>query len=100
MKTIYEKFQMFADSSHALLVPEFAQEIAGYFGKDCSGLVDIFETSTEPKGYHGPTGDGVPAFQLSVWLCEQLGLEYQNFFGRGTQHRHCCDILRNRLNHL
>ena len=55
-----EKFDIFCDSSHALFTVEFAQEIAGYFGQDCSDLADIYETSTEFKGYHGPTADNRP----------------------------------------
>ncbi len=92
-----EVFQFFSDSSHALLTPDFAQKVAGLFGQDCSGLVDIFETSTEPKGYHGPTADGVPAFTLSKWLCSKLNLSTSTFFGRGTQHRACCKLLKTKL---
>lgn len=90
-------FEDFEGLTHALITVEAAQHIAGMFGQDCSELVDVFETSTEPKGYHGPTAEGVPTFALSVWLCDQLGLKYTSFYGRGSQHEHCCEILKKHL---
>lgn len=97
MKTPETELEEFRDMSHALLVPGYAQKIAGLFDLDCSELIDIFETSTEPKAYHGPTAEGVPAFQLSEWLCGKLNLEYTSFFGRGIQHRECCEVLERHL---
>ena len=93
MKTEIEIVKEFEQMSHCLLKVEFAQKVAGIFGMDCTELIDIYETSSEPKGYHGPTGEGVAAFQLSTWICDKLGLEYTSYFGRGTQHRECCKIL-------
>ena len=93
-----ENFGIFFNSSHTLLTVEFAQKIAGYFGQDCSSLVHTYKESTEPKGYHGPTAEGVAAFSLSPWLCRKLGLECNRFFGRGSQHRACCEALRSKLN--
>ncbi len=92
-KTDKQELENFKWMGHALLYPQYAHKIAGLFGRDCSELVDIFEASTEPEDYNGPTGDGVPAFELSVWLCQRLGLKYQAFNGRCTQHRECCDRL-------
>ena len=88
-----ETIEEFAKMSHCLLKVEFAQKVAGIFGLDCKELIDIYETSTEFKGYHGPTGEGVAAFRLSPWLCDKLGLDCAGFFGRGTQHRECCQKL-------
>jgi hypothetical protein len=93
MKTGKQELELFKWISHDLLYPDYAQKIAGLFELDCSELVDIYETSTEPKANHGPTGYGVPASELSVWLCQQLGLKYQAFHDRDTQHRECCDRL-------
>ena len=90
-------FDEFEDLTHALITAEAAQHIAGMFGQDCSELVDIVETSTEIKGYHGPTAEGVPTFVLSPWLCDQLGLKFPVFFGRGSQHRACCKVLKDHL---
>ncbi|MHC4676643.1 MAG: hypothetical protein ACYTBZ_29515 [Planctomycetota bacterium] len=93
MRTGKQELEFLKWMGDALLYPDYAQKIAGLFGLDCSELVDTYEISTEPKANHGRTGYGVPAFKLSVWLCQQLGLKYQAFHERETQHRECCDRL-------
>lgn len=90
-------FKEFENLTHALITVEAAQHIAGMFGQDCSELVDIHETSTEPKGYHGPTAEGVATFVLSPWLCNKLDIKFPNFFGRGSQHEACCELLKKHL---
>ncbi len=90
-------FEDFTGLTHALITVEAAQHIAGMFGQDCSPLVDIYETSTEPKGYHGKIAEGVATFALSPWLCRKLDIEFKSFHGRGSQHRHCCELLNEYL---
>lgn len=84
----------FYGESHSLLTPSYAQQVADIFGFDCSGLVRHHKPSNDPKGYHGEAADGVAAFTLSKWLCGRLDLDYPDFYGRGKQHRDCCNALR------
>lgn len=90
-------FEDFENLTHALITVEAAQRIAGMFEQNCAELVDVFETSTEPKAYHSPTAEGVPTFVLSPWLCNKLKLKYPSFLGRGSQHRACCEVLKKYL---
>lgn len=87
----------FSGESHSLLAPDYAQQVADIFGYDCSRLVRHHKPSNQPKGYRGKAADGVAAFTLSKWLCDQLHLDYRSFYGRGTQHRECCSVLRDFL---
>lgn len=41
----------------------------------------------------GSEREGMDADMLAEYICDELNVEYKQFHGRGSQLRHCCDML-------
>lgn len=87
-------------ADHAFLNAEGVNKITAPFG--FTGWAYLHKANPrDPKGltfFDGSKeGIGMDAAQLAVRLCNRLGVDYLEAFGRGTQLRNCCDALEKYL---
>jgi hypothetical protein len=81
---------------HAFLTVEGALNFSRPFGFEARTYVERANPN-DPKGLTLDNGAasarGIAAHHLAMQICDQVGVEYPEMFGRGSQLRACCDAL-------
>jgi hypothetical protein len=91
-----EAIEGLREYDHAFLSEEGADTFSDAFGFKARTAV-VEATPNEPKGLTLKNGAksarGIAADELAVQICEHVGVEYPEMFGRGSRLRACCDAL-------
>lgn len=81
---------------HAFLTVEGAKYLSEPFGFTARTWLH-HANPEDPKGLTFTNGakqaEGISANDLAMQICDHVGVEYPEMFGRGSQLRACCDAL-------
>jgi hypothetical protein len=85
---------------HAFLTVEGAMRFSKPFGFNARTYVERANPN-DPKGltlHNGAaSAEGIAAHHLAEQICQHVGVDYPECFGRGSQLHACCDALENWL---
>jgi hypothetical protein len=81
---------------HAFLTVEGALRFSRPFGFEARTYIERANPN-DPKGLTLANGaesaEGIAAHHLAEQICDHVGIDYPECFGRGSQLRACCDAL-------
>lgn len=95
-ENLIKRIEELADYSHAFLSAEGASHFLKPFGLE-SSLRIAKDTSHQFKGLtlegDMKQAEGMDALNVAFKICDKFGLNVPDYFGRGSQHRACCEAI-------
>lgn len=99
-----EAVKVLAGADHAIFPEEQTLAIFDAFDINDIDCPTIKDTRSEFKGAYIPWSNGegtyakaADASWVATTICNKLGIEYRDYFGRGSQLAECVKQLRNHL---
>lgn len=97
-RTRAEFLDMLDENTHVLFTSEICEEANNLFGVNIKPSRYKADGDSDPKGLTLNNGAkyalGISAFHLAPSICHQLGVQYQDAFGRDFLVRNCTSALR------